>query len=51
MVWVGPHSPRWIYAAGIAEVKTTATLNPRGKPRTDTYPFYLDEITSASITA
>lgn len=43
MVWVGPHSPRWIYAAGIPEVKTTTTLNPHGKPRTDTYPFYLDE--------
>jgi len=42
MVWVGPHSPRWIYDAGVPEVKTTPTLNPRGQPHGWTYPFYLD---------
>ena len=42
MIWVGPDSPRWIYEAGVPEVKTTPTLNPRGKPHGWTYPFYLD---------
>jgi len=42
MVWAGPDSPRWIYEAGVPEVKTTPTLNPRGKPHNWTYPFYLD---------
>lgn len=43
MVWVGPHSPRWIYSAGVPEVRTTPALNPRGQPHTWTYPFYLDD--------
>ena len=43
MVWVGPHSPRWIYENGVPEVKTTPTLNPHGKPHGWTYPFYLNE--------
>ena len=43
MIWAGPHSPRWIYSAGVPEVKTTPTLNPRGQPHGWTYPFYLDE--------
>ncbi|MCX7013095.1 MAG: beta-galactosidase [Candidatus Sumerlaeota bacterium] len=43
MVWVGPDSPRWIYENGVPEVKTTPSLNPRGKLHTDTYPFYLNE--------
>jgi len=42
MVWVGPDSPRWIYEAGVPEVKTTPSLNPHGKPHRWTYPFYLD---------
>jgi hypothetical protein len=43
MVWVGPDSPRWIYENGVPEVRTTETLNPRGKPHKWTYPFYLDK--------
>ena len=43
MVWVGPHSPEWIYSAGVPLVKTTQTLNPRGLPHFTTFPFYLDE--------
>jgi len=43
MVWVGPHSPEWIYSAGVPMVKTTPTLNPRGLPHFTTFPFYLDE--------
>jgi hypothetical protein len=42
MVWVGPDSPRWIYAAGVPEVRTTPTRNPHGELRNWTYPFYLD---------
>jgi len=42
MVWVGPDSPRWIYSAGVPEVNTTPSLNPKGEPNTWTYPFYLD---------
>jgi hypothetical protein len=43
MVWVGPHSPEWIYTAGVPPVKTSPTLNPRGQPHFDIFPFYLDE--------
>ncbi|MCL5744615.1 MAG: beta-galactosidase [Acidobacteria bacterium] len=43
MVWVGPHSPEWIYSAGVPMVKTTQTLNPRGQPHFTTFPFYLNE--------
>ncbi|MFB3827009.1 MAG: beta-galactosidase [Bryobacteraceae bacterium] len=44
MVWVGPHSPRWLYGLGVPEVKTTPTLNPRGEPHGWTYPFYLHPV-------
>ena len=43
MVMVGPDAPRWIFDAGVPQVKTTPTLNPRGEPHFSTYPFYLDE--------
>lgn len=43
IVFVGPASPRWIYEAGVPEVHTTPTINPRGQPHGWTYPFYLDE--------
>ena len=43
MIHVGPDSPEWIYAAGVPRVKTSPTLNPRGKPHFSTFPFYLNE--------
>jgi hypothetical protein len=43
MVWVGPHSPEWLYTAGVPLVKTTPALNPRGQPHFNRFPFYLDE--------
>lgn len=43
MVWVGPHSPRWLYENGVPEVRTTPTINPWGRPHGWTYPYYLDE--------
>ena len=43
IVFVGPDSPRWIYSAGVPEVKTTPTYNPRGQLHKWTYPFYLNE--------
>lgn len=43
MVWVAPDAPRWLYANGVTEVEMTKTLNPLGKPRNDTYQYYLDE--------
>ncbi len=43
IVLVGPDSPRWIYSAGVPEVKTTPAYDPRGNLHTWTYPFYLDE--------
>ncbi len=42
MVWVGPDSLRWIYSAGVPEVRITSSLDPHGKPHNWTYPFYLD---------
>jgi hypothetical protein len=43
MVWVGPHSPEWIYSAGVPLVRTSETLNPRGQTHFTRFPFYLDE--------
>jgi hypothetical protein len=42
IIWVGPHSPRWIYSEGVPEVRTTPTRDPHGRLRIWTYPFYLD---------
>lgn len=42
MVHVGPDSPKWLFSEGVPVVKTTPTLNPRGQPHFDTFPFYLD---------
>jgi len=43
MVWVGPHSPEWIYSAGVPLVRTSQVLNPHGQPHFTRFPFYLDE--------
>lgn len=42
-VYVGPMSPQWIYSGGVPMVKTTPTVNPRGLPHFNTFPYYLDE--------
>src|SRR4051794_34091011 len=36
MVWVGPHSPEWLYANGVPEVSTTT------KGKLNSFPFYLN---------
>src|SRR2546423_3426534 len=36
MVWVGPHSPDWLYANGVPQVSTTT------KGKLNNFPFYLN---------
>jgi len=42
LFWVVPRTPQWIYEKGVPEVKCAPTVNPMGKVRTHSYPYYFD---------
>lgn len=41
--FIGPSSPKWIYENGVPELEMEETINPLGKKRTWTFPYYLSE--------
>lgn len=43
LIWVAPKTPRWLYENGVPEVQMTKTIDPLGKPRNVTFPYYLDD--------
>lgn len=43
MIWVGPSSPNWVYENGVPRLEMEKTINPLGKQRTWTFPYYFHE--------